>query len=328
MFPINVIIPTYNRKETLGKTLNSLKYQTMPFEQFEVIIVDDGSTEPSDEVIQETYPFHLRYIRQENQGDAAARNLGAQISQAEILIFIDDDILVEPDYLDWMYQALRDKEKRIVMGITHLCTVNKYGGQGSQGDRSKLSQGEYPHFVELCSNNMSLRREDYIAIGMMEGLGFPGSDIWCDVDFAYRAFMQGYEFYRTPQAVAYHLDYVMENLESLSQRMEKVGYRAAALFRKHPGLLPYLDMFRDKTPIQWGVDSSGLVIRKLARRLASTGVSLGILKAMSRLMERFRLFPRAVQPIRRWIAGGYLNRGYRQGLQEFGSMPSMKDFYR
>jgi hypothetical protein len=169
---------------------------------------------------------------------------------------------------------------------------------------------------------MSVRREDYLAIGMMEGLGFPGSDIWCDVDFAYRAYLQGYTFICAPMAVAYHKDYVMENMESLGRRMEKVGYRAAALFRKHPGLLPFLDMFRDKTPIQWRNDSPGLTVRKLVRWSASTRPALWVLKGILSLVERSHLFSQSIRPLRRWISGGYLYRGYRKGLREFGSFTS------
>ena len=320
---ISVIVPTYNRKESLRQVLHALERQSLSPDRFEVIVVDDGSTETVVDIAGESYPCNVRYLRQDNQGDAAARNLGARNSLAEILVFIDDDILVEPGYLDGMSRAVLEAEKCIVMGITHLWTeAVEAGSHRARSQRQGPVEGEPPPFVDLCSNNMSVRREDYLAIGMMEGLGFPGSDIWCDVDFAYRAHLQGYTFTRAPLAVAYHKDYVMENMDSLSQRMEKVGYRAAALFRKYPGLLPYLDMFRDKTPIHWGKDSPNLVSRKLLRWSASIRPALWALKGLLYLVGRSGLFPQLAHPLRRWISGGYLYRGYRRGLRDFGMLSS------
>src|SRR5829696_3704016 len=96
---LSIIIPTYNRKDLLRETLNSLAQQTYPSNHFEVIIVDDGSTDGTAAIAAEAFPFILRYFWQSNQGDASARNLGAQQSQADILVFLDDDILVGTGYL-------------------------------------------------------------------------------------------------------------------------------------------------------------------------------------------------------------------------------------
>src|SRR5215216_6112184 len=114
---VSVIIPTFNRKDLLRETLNSLAQQTNPSDFFEVIIVDDGSTDGTRAIAAEAYPFTLRYFRQSNQGDAAARNLGAQQSQADILVFLDDDIVVEAGYLTHLIQAHGTGQNKIVIGI-------------------------------------------------------------------------------------------------------------------------------------------------------------------------------------------------------------------
>ena len=75
---VSVVIPTYNRKGMLRETLNSLAQQTYPTDRFEIIVVDDGSTDGTDQIAVGAFPFTLRYFWQTNQGDATARNLGSR----------------------------------------------------------------------------------------------------------------------------------------------------------------------------------------------------------------------------------------------------------
>src|SRR4030042_5309509 len=117
MLTISVVIPTHNRKDLLRDTLNSLARQTYPNDYFEVVVVDDGSSDGTKEVETEAFPFTLRYFWQANQGDAAARNYGAQQSKADILVFLDDDIVVEPGYLTHLMLAHDTRQNKIVVGM-------------------------------------------------------------------------------------------------------------------------------------------------------------------------------------------------------------------
>ena len=158
---VSVIIPTYNRKDLLSETLDSLAQQTYPSDRFEVILVDDGSTDGTDAIAAEAFPFSLRYFWQSNQGDAAARNLGAQRSQAEFLVFLDDDILVEVGYLTHLIQAHDIGQNKIVIGTENLWlsestpfSQSVYASQTLDHARTLV---ELP-FRDVFSNNMSLRR--------------------------------------------------------------------------------------------------------------------------------------------------------------------------
>ena len=319
---ISVIIPTYNRRAWLCQTLASLAQQTWPAGRFEVIVVDDGSEDGTAEIGAATFPFPLRYFWQTNQGDAAARNTGAQQSQADVLVFLDDDILVAPDYLTCLITAHATFPKRIVVGTEYLWLEqsNPLLHHAATPTASATEPMVEIPFAEVCSNNMSLRREAYFSIGMMQGLGFSGSSIWCDVDFSYRAHRQGFAFYRSTGAICWHRDYVARSLENRKKRMREVAYRAVALFQKYPDLLPHIPMFADKTPIIWDQDSLFLITRKLARHLASSWPVLGSMEQLATVLAGSRLSSHLHPPLHRWIIGGHIFQGYREGLRHFQSI--------
>lgn len=92
---VSVIIPTYNRRDFIREALASVLAQT--FQDFELIVVDDGSTDGTEEIVQE-FPC-TRYVFQENQGVSAARNVGAALSQGELIAFLDSDDFWQPEKL-------------------------------------------------------------------------------------------------------------------------------------------------------------------------------------------------------------------------------------
>jgi len=98
----SVIIPTYNRVEKLEKCLLALSVQNFYKKEFEVIVVDDGSTDQTEEMIkrhQENKNLIIRYFVQKHQGAAAARNLGIKEAEGEIVLFIGDDIIPKREFL-------------------------------------------------------------------------------------------------------------------------------------------------------------------------------------------------------------------------------------
>jgi GT2 family glycosyltransferase len=334
---VSIVIPTYNHKDALLETLQSLTSQNYPSDRFEVIVVDDGSTDGTREITAETFPFTLRYFRQSNQGDAAARNVGAQRSQAEILVFLDDDILVEPDYLTCLIHAQAKQEDRIVVGTWHLWQTNSprlshasqtlldsgayYGHLGStessiDGSGPADTVVEIP-FQDIHSNNMCIRREAYFKIGMMRSLEFSGSSMWCDLDFTYRAYRQGFRFLRSNKAVCWHRDRSADTLDDFKKRMKVAAYRSVVLFQKHPELLVHIPMFYDKTPIHWRHDPPHLISRKLARAISSSPPVLWSMEQLVSALEKRYPISSMLPTLYRYIIGGYIFQGYREGLREF-----------
>ena len=118
---ISLIIPVYNVEKFLVKALESVKNQT--FQDFEVIIVDDGSTDKSI-AISEKYCNenpNFRLIKQENKGPGAARNAAIKISKGEYIAFMDSDDYLEPNFLECLYNAAIENDADIV-----CCNFNMY----------------------------------------------------------------------------------------------------------------------------------------------------------------------------------------------------------
>lgn len=107
---ISVIIPTYNRRPILEQCLRALaQQQPGPYEGYEVVVVDDGSTDGTVEWLQNN-PVGLpqwKLLQQEHRGPAAARNLGFRHAQGSLIVFIDSDLVVVDHFLASHAQMLR-----------------------------------------------------------------------------------------------------------------------------------------------------------------------------------------------------------------------------
>jgi glycosyltransferase involved in cell wall biosynthesis len=319
---VSVIIPTYNRQAFLRETLDSLAQQSYPSDCFEVIVVDDGSTDGTKEIEAETFPFRLRYFWQRNQGDAAARNLGAERSEADILLFLDDDILVEAEYLTYLVGEHEVHSNRIVVGTANVWSGETALSQIVFAPLARLHEQAIIElaFTDIYSNSMGLRRDAYFRIGMMQALDFPGSSMWCDVDFAYRAHRLGFEFRRCTKAKYWHRDYAVHNLERYTKRVRTAAYRAVVLFQKYPELPSHFSMFHGTRPITWGQDPPTVIARKLARYPVSARPTLWSMEQMAKVLEKHYPTSKLLPSLYRYIIGGHIYQGYREGLREFGQV--------
>ncbi|NOH01796.1 MAG: glycosyltransferase family 2 protein [Chloroflexi bacterium] len=111
MMEASVIIPTYNRAGKLRRCLQALAGQTHPAADFEVLVVVDGSTDDTLEMLAALQtPFRLRVIPQSNAGQCAALNRGAAEAHGRICIFLDDDITVTPRFLEEHLRPHRSRD--------------------------------------------------------------------------------------------------------------------------------------------------------------------------------------------------------------------------
>lgn len=170
---ISVVVATYNRLPLLLDLLADLERQTLPPGDFEVIVVDDGSREPvSPHLARLEVPYALIARAQANAGPAAARHHGATAASGDILVFLDDDMSVAPDFLE---QHLRAHERgaTLVQGyiapppsLDALPLFERFHAHQLERFARALAAGrERFHGIYVCTGNLSVRRLDYVAVG-------------------------------------------------------------------------------------------------------------------------------------------------------------------
>jgi glycosyltransferase involved in cell wall biosynthesis len=287
---VSVIIPVYNQWESLKVSLKHFVEQTYPPDCYEIIVVDDGST---DGLMQRVYeadwpraPCPIRYIRQENQGRAVARNTGAAMGKGELFVFCDADRVPEHDFISrhagcnpngvrlavigcsWDYFGKVDLLEKIPdTPWTDIRRFSRKSGYYSKMMKLFNRDGTTNSAVAWASflvGNSSLRREDF-----ERARGFdPDFKTWGFEHFelAIRLQSSGVSFYSCPQAANYHIPHPRET--GFYQTMLESSLEL--LKSKHPddkyGLLG--DFLLGKIPLQdfeigfGGTLTAGLNIEK------------------------------------------------------------------
>lgn len=314
----SVIIPTYNRAQSLRLSLEALSASTYPHDCYEVIVVDDGSESLDQLKCNLRTPFPIRFLEQTNQGATVARNNGAQASQAEILIFLDDDIDLVPQAISSLVETLQNYQRALALGQMYPVHPGKEISSANATPNMEQPVNATPQpvlFTECFTGILAIWRSDFIEIGGFQDPtgGWPN---WDDVDFGYRAHLKGYNILRCPKAIGYHRDYALLNLKTSCLRVERAAKSAARLFQRYPELFDYLPMFHDKTPISLHTDPPALILHKLSHIITAWKPILSGLEGIAWLSEKIAPWPRLLTPIHRWIHSGYIYRGYRRGLEE------------
>jgi glycosyltransferase involved in cell wall biosynthesis len=168
----SVIIPTYNRAHVITRAIQSVLEQT--FSNFELIIVDDGSTDQTDAVIGSINHPRLRYIRQENKGVSAARNAGVALAHGQYVTFLDSDDEVLPEWLANLAQVFQAGQAGIVcVGSKVIIEQNGQHQQTIVLPRKMGALFEHQEGLFAPPGTFALRRELFETVGgYVEGLPF------------------------------------------------------------------------------------------------------------------------------------------------------------
>lgn len=239
---ITVVIPTYNRKEILKKCLAALSGQTYPASGYEVILVDDGSTDGTGDAANPWVSGGgVRYFRQEHKGPAAARNLGVLNAAGEIILFTGDDMIAGPDLLakHALWHEKNPAESAALLGyvtwspeleITPFMRWLESGGpQFSYGELEGKTEADPRRF--FYSSNISVKKSFLPADGPFDEdfLYAAYEDAELGLRLAAKGLTLGYD----RQAVAFHDHFT--SLEAACGRMVKVGENSVLLALKTGG---------------------------------------------------------------------------------------------
>lgn len=289
---LSVIIPTHNRCDQLPNTLTALARQTAAAQTYEVIVIADGCTDASAIIVKAQHlPFTVRVIEQSASGAAAARNRGASLSQAPILLFLDDDMEASPKLIESHLKAHEANPGGVVLGYfrpselgktDHLPTVmvNLWWAQRF----AEIARPEHRFScLDLFTGNVSLSREIFESVGRFEEGFYKRAGE--DYEIGVRLMKRRVPFRFCREAESIHRDSPATGRSF--QRAFAEGRGHALIARKHPELsavLPLRWAINDKLPLgltpwlkpgSWG----GKIIPHLLRLPLRTAEALKLRRA-------------------------------------------------
>ena len=229
----SIIVPVFNRPDEVDELLSSLLNQT--FTDFEVLIVEDGSQKPCDEVCNKYADrLDLHYFMKPNSGPGQSRNYGAERAKGEYLLILDSDVVLPKGYLnaieeelkrepadafggpDAAHESFTDTQKAISYSMTSFFTTG-----GIRGGKKKLDKF-YPR-----SFNMGIRRDVY-----MELEGFSKMRFGEDIDFSIRIFKAGKRCRLFPEAWVWHKR--RTDFRKFYRQVYNSGIARINLYKKYP----------------------------------------------------------------------------------------------
>jgi GT2 family glycosyltransferase/glycosyltransferase involved in cell wall biosynthesis len=239
---ISVIIPTYNRCAVLASCLAALGQQSLVKDRFEVMVIDDGSTDGTERLCRGlSMSFPLVYLRQTNSGAGAARKLGSEVSKGEYLLLINDDTLAAPDLLAEHLRGQREhaQEKCSVLGrfcypreACKRALTSFFAGRPFLFPQLVMKPGFYRESFYFIACNLSIRREAVLRAGSFD----PQFGVAEDTELGARLEEQGYRVLYRPEALAWH-DHLIFTTADLLKRARNYAPANLLLFKKHPRLL-------------------------------------------------------------------------------------------
>lgn len=169
---MSVVIATYNRQALLRRLLLQIDAQTIDPARFEVIAVDDGSTEDTRDMLADLETrFALRIERQQNGGAAAARQRGAELARGAVLVFVDDDMQVRPDFLA-RHLEKHDAPNTVVLGrlrpdakVADMPLFERFYARVMADQNDELARGKAVRGHNLYTGNVSVPRDLFFRAG-------------------------------------------------------------------------------------------------------------------------------------------------------------------
>lgn len=237
---LSVIIPTHNRRDCVVRLLDALGRQEQVSDTLEILVVVDGSSDDTAEVVSSrTWPFDVRVIEQPHKGQAAARNLGARAARGEVFVFLDDDMVPRPTFLQELVVTLQEGADGVIPAlelgawVPDTLLAREFGFWNR--DAARPGPDDEVHFEQVLFSANAIRRKWF---EQMEGFdetftaqGAYGNE---DIELGHRLLKAGAVFRHQPRARAETEPVLDAGL--VLRRERQLARNDVRLVSKHPEL--------------------------------------------------------------------------------------------
>lgn len=234
----SIVIPTYNRKPILEKCLRALEkqvFQTEIITNYEIIVVDDGSTDGTLSWLEEqTQNFpHVTLFSQDHQGAAIARNLGVTKAKGDFIIFIDSDLVVTECFLQAHSSALLAGEKQLNSDriFTYGAVINTCNFDNPTSEKYKITDFSAAYFA---TGNVAIAKKWLEKVGLFD-IQFQLYG-WEDLELGVRLKQIGLKLIKCPKAVGFHWHppFNLNQIPHLIDQEIQRGKMGILFYQKHP----------------------------------------------------------------------------------------------
>jgi glycosyltransferase involved in cell wall biosynthesis/peptidoglycan/xylan/chitin deacetylase (PgdA/CDA1 family) len=315
---VSVVIPTYNRRSSLARCLSSVAAQSFPVAEYEVIVVADGCTDDTLEMLRAfAPPFTFRWLEQANQGAAAAQNLGVAAAKGDIVVFLDDDCICTPDVIATHHEAHAQGGRRVVIGALLLHHDSPPGTlHGVIHDledvewRRLTQEGARRSDLILCANS---------SMNRLAALDCPFDSTYKrmhDVEAGIRLWEMGYRPQFAPKAIVYEL--YSKSVSAMLRDSYLHGKYEVLLSIDHPAFKPLTGIVN----INRGDPLKRAVRKQLALHAGFSEFVLRTAGVVADRLRRLPLFEKIAKRILRARAGVAHLRG---AIAEAGSWQILEE---
>jgi glycosyltransferase involved in cell wall biosynthesis len=236
---LTVVIPTYNRYETLRHVLPSLLAGALPPDRFEIVVADSNSNDQTAEYLAQVTASHpnVRHLPGPYTGRAMARNAGIDAARGEVVLFTDADIIAAPDLLERHLGHHRNGRNLAVVGLElQVRSLEEYRRLRDHPESRRPlhpSTRKRLSWLYFLTGNASVRKADLDRVGRFDenftGYGHE------DLELGYRLQAAGVAIRYDARAVNYHWHPVP--YEEQKEKMALAGRSTVRFYRKHPSLV-------------------------------------------------------------------------------------------
>lgn len=283
---------------------------------WEIIVVMNQCTDDTEAIVHHQYfPVPINLICEATPGAAAARNAGVAAARGEFIIFLDNDILVEPNFLQAHLNSLSANPLCWIVGrIVGLPDQERtvFGQFRKSLEPSHLDNELVHHTDAFTAANVSMPRSAFEQLGGFDECFHVASSE--DLDLAIRARQAGIKILLDRRIVGVHNDWAGCSIRDYCVRQRLYSQSEPLLWRKHGSNHPRLKLVQENSPPHWKEDSPKLLTRKLIKQIVGFQMTESALIAFCNLIEKRLIYRPLLWRVYRLLVSAAIYKGFQEGL--------------